>query len=506
MSTPAPDPTPEILGDHPTTSRSGGRGALAIGATVLGVALVGGGAYAGWSFLATDAQPAETLPAGTVGYLALDTDPGGGQKIEAYRTLRKFPALEDELGPAGREDLREVVVDALLADVGCDLTFDDDVADWMGDRLALAAVPDADEVVPVVAVEVTDVDAAEKGLAALRDCADEDLGWAFRDGFALVGPTEEQARSIAAAAEDATLADDPDFQSWTDEAGAGGIVTGYAAPDAGEHLLAAFDELEGLDPDAWRDELEDRLADFAGAGLGVRFEDGSLAVSVAAGGLGDETAPARSVGSLVAGLPDTTGLLLAFATADDWSERVRDELGPQGLEGLLGPLGAGAGLDLADVETLLGDGAALVVDRSLDVDAFTEAFDPRALPVALKVLGDEAEVGAAADRLLRGLGVGALLLGVERGEGVVAVGPSRDYLASLVADGDLGEQERFRAVVPEAEEAEGVLFVDLDAAWIDALVDDPEVTANLEPLDALGASIRTDPDGVLRARILLSTD
>ncbi|MDP3967294.1 MAG: hypothetical protein Q8Q02_03370 [Nocardioides sp.] len=494
MSAPAPDPSPETLGHETGSSNNRGRRSVAtVVATAVGVALVGGGAYAAWSFLATGTQPAAALPADTVGYLAFDLDPGGGQKIEAFRTLRKFPALAAELDDAG-DDLREVVVDALLAGSACDLTYGDDVAGWMGDRLAVAAVPDGDDLVPVVAVEVTDTGAAENGLGALRGCVDE-LGWAFLDDFVLLGPTREQARSVAAAADDTALADDPDFQTWTDEAGSGGIMTGYVAPGVGEHLPQALVD------------LEDALADFTGAGLGARFEDGTLAVSVAAGGIGSGADQGASVGPLVAGLPGTTGLALAFAAADGWAERVLDGLGATGVEGPLGPLGGGgAGLDPADVEALMGDGLALVADGSLDLEAFTDSFDLRALPVGVKIVGDEAEIGAAADRLLRNLGVGALLLGTERGDGVVALGPSRDYLARLVVAGDLGEQERFRAVVPEVGRADGVLFVDLDADWIDSLADDPEVAANLEPLEALGASSWTDPDGVLRARVELSTD
>ena len=69
--------------------------------------MVAGGAWAATSFFATGAQPAEALPDSTIAYFSVDLDPSGGQKIEAIKTLRKFPAFTDKIDLETDDDLRE---------------------------------------------------------------------------------------------------------------------------------------------------------------------------------------------------------------------------------------------------------------------------------------------------------------------------------------------------------------------------------------------------------------
>ena len=80
---------------------------IAVGAIVAGGAVVAGGAWAATSFFSTGAQPAEALPASTVAYFSVDLDPSGGQKIEAIKTLRKFPGFTDKVDLETDDDLRE---------------------------------------------------------------------------------------------------------------------------------------------------------------------------------------------------------------------------------------------------------------------------------------------------------------------------------------------------------------------------------------------------------------
>ena len=84
---------------------------IAVGAAV-GAVAVGGLAWAAWSFFSTGAQPAEALPDSTLAYASIDLDPSGGQKIEALRTLQKFPAFKDQVGIDSDDDIREWIFDA----------------------------------------------------------------------------------------------------------------------------------------------------------------------------------------------------------------------------------------------------------------------------------------------------------------------------------------------------------------------------------------------------------
>ena len=75
---------------------------IVLGALVAGGAVVAGGAWAATSFFATGSQPAEALPDSTIAYFSVDLDPSGGQKIEAIKTLRKFPGVHRQDRPRDR--------------------------------------------------------------------------------------------------------------------------------------------------------------------------------------------------------------------------------------------------------------------------------------------------------------------------------------------------------------------------------------------------------------------
>src|SRR3954454_15960865 len=73
---------------------------------VVAVAALGAGAWAALGFFQQGAQPAEALPSTTMAYLSIDLDPSGGQKIDAFRTLKKFPAFSDQVGVNSVDDIK----------------------------------------------------------------------------------------------------------------------------------------------------------------------------------------------------------------------------------------------------------------------------------------------------------------------------------------------------------------------------------------------------------------
>ena len=102
--------------------------------------LVGVGAWAAANFFATGAQPSEALPAATIGYASIDLDPSGGQKIEALRTLNKFPAFKEELGLDADDDIRQALFEELDLPEDCKIFYAEDIEPWLGERVAVAAV------------------------------------------------------------------------------------------------------------------------------------------------------------------------------------------------------------------------------------------------------------------------------------------------------------------------------------------------------------------------------
>ncbi len=264
----------------------------------LGLAAVGGAAFGAWWFLDEGAQAAEALPASAVGYVGLTLDPSGSQKLEALRTLEKFPLIAEELGldgDLGEIDLREELADVLIAESGCDgLSYDDDIEPWLGERIGLAAVAlTTDTPSPLIALEVRDEDAATEGIAAVTECVGEQDSTAYsvEDGWMLVAETEEDLRRAGELVEDeGTLADDEDFQRWSGELDAG-LLTMYAAPGVGTLLLDNWDAVMGFDPSLGAPaeppaEVVEAAEQFEGGIAQVRFDDGGLELELA-GSMGE---------------------------------------------------------------------------------------------------------------------------------------------------------------------------------------------------------------------------
>lgn len=92
----------------------------------------------------------------------------------------------------------------------------------------------------------------------------------------------------------------------------------------------------------------------------------------------------------------------------------------------------------------------------------------------------------------------------------MSVGTDAAYVEKLLEKGDLGSQASFRDVVPEADRASGVFYLDFDAGdgFATELGDlvsdkDPQVRANLEPLHAFGW---VDGSGVQHSLVRLTTN
>jgi len=107
----------EYLGEGPAPARKGrGRGGLVAGGAAAAVVLGAAGAWGVTSFMSGGQEAAEVVPADALGYVSLNLDPDAGQKLAAYRTLKKFPALADTL--AGGADLRRSLVEGLRMSCG----------------------------------------------------------------------------------------------------------------------------------------------------------------------------------------------------------------------------------------------------------------------------------------------------------------------------------------------------------------------------------------------------
>ena len=526
-------PDVEYLGDQPAPAkRSGRRTGLVAAATIGVVAAAGAGAWAVAAFMSGGPAPAGAVPADALVYFALDLDPDGGQKIEAVQTLRKFPAIREELGIDASDDLRRVLFDAITAEAPCpELDYADEVEPWLGGKLAVSAVPGDDEPVMFFAVQVEDEELATAAVETIAECAGEDVpGTAFVGDFMVVAETEEIADDIAADAGESSLADDDEFGRWIDEAGGSGIIEAYVSAEAPSYFaddleLPSAEDLEGMGdtggliddssappiPDA-----EELFADFEGAAMVVRFDDEALEVEMAAG-LPSQVQTGGDSG--MGDLPATTALALGFGVhetavqdgIDSFAELTGMEQSE--IDEMFAQAEEDTGLTLPeDLQTLLGDGLSVAVDSSLDLEGMVNGGSapvPTEVPAGLRIVGDQDEITEVLDKVrtaLRPMG-GALV--VEEGDGVVALGFDPDYVETLAEDGTLGDEERFEAALGDLEESTVGVYVDFDADdWLTelaALDPDERIEENVAPLDSLGITGGFEDD-VSHVVMRLTTD
>lgn len=516
----------------PARSERSSRKPLIIGvAAVAGIGLVGGAAFAVTSLLATGDQPAQALPASTLGYMSIDLDPSGGQKIEALRTLNKFPAFSDEVNVDSDADLGQVLFDKIQEESACaNLDYAADIEPWLGDRAALAAV-DLGEERPTVAfvIQVSDAGAAEAGLDKIANCsgsgdAEDDGsrdpevgGFAVSGDWAVVSETDALAEKISDAAAEGSLADDSDYSTWSARAGDPGFISMYASPAAGEAMLEQSGDLSDLDPMV-APEIRDQFADFGGAAATVRFSDGGVELEVAADA--GKQAGALKVsdrgGEVISALPADTVAAFGVGFEEGWVTDLADQF--SGLLGedmtaddLFAEVSAQTGLDLpGDAETLFGESTAIAIGADFDPESAINSGDGSDVPIAMLVKGDPTAMGEVLGKITAQLPPEAgPILGSDSDGDLMAIGPNEDYRQKLLEGGDLGDSEPFTDVIAEADTASGIFYLNFGGSdgWLVDLAQDtdPEVAANLEPLSALGMSSWMDDD-VSHAVIRLTTE
>ena len=526
----------EILesgGGEPTASpRRGRRTALIAGGVLGGVAVVGGAAWAATWYLASGPAAAEVLPDTTLAYVSINLDPSGEQLLAARETLEKFPAWTDE-DISSQGDVRKWLFDQAQEESACDgLDYEEDVYSWLGDRAAIAAVDlGEDTPTPVGVVEVTDTEAAESAFAEFRACAAEDSqesesgeeteetgGWAFRGDWAVFAETTEIAEDVVAASEEGTLADDETHQAMLDEAGDPGVMTMYAAPAAATTMLDLADEAaEGeIDSETLTD-LRAIYEDFGGAAGHVRFADGSVEVEYAGESAAELTeAFATEAGDdVVASLPADTALAIGYGFKAGWLDTLVDQFGSatgMSTEELYEEFETETGLALPeDVETLLGESAAVAVGGEADVEAMVNSGDFSSVQFAAKVKGDGAAIEEVVEKLRTLIGPDADQL-VTRTDGeFVTMGLDQEAVDVFAEGGDLGDQGDYQDVVAESERAAFVVYLNADAGddWLVKALESAdageEIVENARPLSGLGMSAWVDGD-VQHGLFRLTTD
>lgn len=249
-----------------------------------------------------------------------------------------------------------------------------------------------------------------------------------------------------------------------------------------------------------------QLAKFGGGAATLRFAHGGFEMEVAA-----------KTGQKTAGGPDITTLPADTAVAFGYGSDYLTNLFQGYLAGFAAGCGAepaqitGAlsqltGLDLpGDLKTLGGNGVTVSLGGGLDPEVLENSTDASQLPVAIRLSGDPAKIKPVLDKLLAKLPAQAADQVKYDASGTsVVIGPDGDYRAQVLKKGDLGGTKDFRDVVPHADQARAVFYLDfaqLRSMFKDMADGDQQVLDNLAHLRALGSSQWVDGDttyGLLR--------
>jgi hypothetical protein len=444
------------------------------------VLVLGGTGYAVASYLdGGGSQPEDVLPVDTLGFVKLDLDPSAGQKMALGSLLEKFPGLVGE----GEGDLREQLLEPLLDESGTDLDYAADVQPWLGDRMAVAAVPaeESEEgVAPVAALAVTDAEQMAEALTRAREASD--FGFALRGDYVLITDSQERADRLAAA--EKTLIDDADFTGDREALGGDQFALAWADLSAAQSILAAQVPAGPVPGGIFGgEELSGRII------LGLHAEDDAAELVGMDFGVSDFGVPSSEPTRLLQDLPEDT---LGAGSASGVGDRVVaawDDLQESGaLAGAEEPL-AELGLELPDdLRTLFG--------TDLVVAAFGDVEDPRVGARVVTEDGDRAT--EIIDDLLAQSGADLEIESAPVDDGFVLGTDAATADALAAGDGGLGDTGAFQEAVADPDDASAIGYVDL-ASVVDQLVaqggDVGEEAAKYTAVEALGFSATSTDEG-----------
>ena len=400
-------------------------------------------------------QPWQALPASAAGFVAVDLDPAVSQKLEALKIMKSATRSD--------KDAKTVLNDALLGGTSYGVP-SARLTKWAGNRAAAAvAVGVAGSLIPTVmsVLEVDDAPAMRADLAELaKSRGPQTFGYAtVGTHFVLVSTSQDAADALANEATTAPLSGTPAF-----------IADMTALPKSRVGTLWAdlelMDEAVAASPD---NSKLPALAALPGMGskrttgrvvAAARFDDGVLELKASAHRWqvgGHPVAPTSGASSeLLDTIPSdavaAAGIAALGAHAEAWYNGL-----PQGERAQWDARAANLGLVLpGDLKAALGTQAALAMSSPAQPGTQagyalrTSSADPVSAYRAVQSYGQQVAfpaTGAVWDVQLAGASVVA--------------GTDPDFVAKTVAGGSLGQQKRFKDVLPRTDDAALLAWADL---------------------------------------------
>ncbi|WP_170970161.1 DUF3352 domain-containing protein [Nocardioides jishulii] len=470
--------------------------------SVVGVAALTVGGFAATSFLSGGgAQPEDVLPANTLAFVKVDMDPAAGQKVNLYKLSKKFEDVE----VSSEDSIKDDLLEPLFADSLDGIDYDKDIKPWLGDRAALAAIPDGqDSVTPVMVVEFTDEEKMQAGLEKVEASAASDLetdppsaeeiddvAWAVSGDYVVIAEDQKIADEVAGTEQ--VLAADADYQGDIEALGGDQIVTAWADVEATydampEDVTADLLDLYDVDTDA-ADPIKFEPTGSLVMGINAQSDHIEFVTKALDLSTGIEQ-PASVPGTgLVNEFPADTVAAVSVSGLGEAAVSLYDSLAESGAvtDEMLAEAEGRLDLDLPDdLRAILG--------TDLAAGATMSPGDPEDLTVFGKVrTADAARVLSLIETLVGETGAAADDVYAEARADHYVAGSSADALA-LAEAGGLGGNERFRKVVADASTASAVGFVDIGRLFDELVTAEEDPDRGFAPLDAFGFSVSGDAE------------
>ncbi|HYT09316.1 MAG TPA: DUF3352 domain-containing protein [Mycobacteriales bacterium] len=464
-------------GGQPPPRRSRGKLLWAGIAAATAVALTAGGVYAYTALAGGGTALASRIPADAVAYAEVNLDPPAGQKVAALRFFRHFPDLKVG-GDSG--SLIESLIEPLINDAEARREFTANVKPWLGKHIAIAADPQGDAAHPVVVAETTDAAKSRAGLDKLnadQQNAEDKVSYAVDGDIVVLAEKQSIADTALKDARAGSLESNETFTSDRDQVGDDGVVTAWADLAKAARYGTGFDRSGAA-------EVKGRLA------ASLRFTDTTADLLVR--GVGNKTnVGTEVVGPRLATLPDDTAVAVAISGGAELVRSAYGQLKKAGLGDMLAEAEKDTGLAFPDdLAGLLGTSTVLAASGSGD--------KPELGLIARTTDPDRAR--RAAEKLLRKLD-GSQSLAAKRTPDGTVLASSVTYAERLAAAGRLGQQEQFKAALPELDRAQVAAYVDLRRSAEMGGEPLPDSTRALRSLGLIGYS--SGDSSTVRMRVVV---
>jgi hypothetical protein len=463
-----------------------------IGTLVTALLVGGAGAFAYQKLSGSGSQPADVLPGDAYAYVRLDIDPSAGQKVAAVRFLGKLKDVRNTLGSDDpRKKLWEMASKDASDDCVSKLSYDKDIAPWLGDRIGAAIRPGGTEKKPnvAVAIQVKDETAAKDTLTRLFACdAKDETELRMKDGYALITPPGVGDATLAAVAK-GTLSQNTTFAEDMGALGEQGVVSAWF------DMASGLNEIQKLSGDGGPAPVGDAKGRVAAA---LRFDADYVELAGVVRG-GDPKVAVKGDGAELANLPANTMAAFHLSGADTALGSAWPQIEKQ--LNMLGAVGGGQTDVLAEVEHELGvklpDDLKVLLGRSFTVALPDQDLKKNAPVLGAKVVSSDAKRAATLIGQLTAAATGGSDALTTRVDGdKVYVATTSDYADDLKAGGKLGEAETFKAAVGDVTSSNAVLFLDLDKLerlYVSELKG--EERSSVEAIRAVGLNIASTGNG-----------